>query len=233
MKLLVRFFSSSLGKKYLMAITGLVLYLFVIFHMLGNLQIFLGQEAVNRYASFLKSVPELLWPARITLLLITIVHIVVAVQLVIENRRARGTDYKEKKSLGATLASRSMALSGLIVLGFIIYHLLHFTLGVTNPEFFHFQDHLGRHDVYNMMVRSFQVPYISAIYVIGVGLLCFHLSHGIESMFHSLGIIKNSYHQPLRWFARGFALFLFVGMSSIPVAVLLGLVQPAAELIAS
>ena len=217
-----------------MAGTGLVLYLFVIFHMVGNWQIFIGQDAVNRYATFLKSVPELLWPARIGLLLVVIIHIVVSVQLVIENRRARGSlNYQDKKSLGATLASRTMAISGIIVFSFIVYHLLHFTVGVTNPEFFHLRDALGRHDVYTMIVRSFQVPAISFFYVIGVGLLCVHLSHGIESMFHSLGIIKNSYHKPLRWFARIFSLFLFVGMSSMPIAVLLGLVKPAVNLIAS
>ena len=231
MKLLVRFLSSSLGKKYLMGLTGFVLYLFVIFHMLGNLQIFLGQEAVNRYANFLKSLPELLWLARIGLLLAAIVHVVVAVQLVIENRRARGVNYKEKKSLCATLASRTMALSGVIVLGFIIYHIAHFTLGVTNPEFFHFRDHLGRHDVYNMMVYSFQMPYISILYIVGVGLLCFHLSHGIQSVFHSLGLIKNSYDQPLRWFSWIFSFLLFVGMSSMPVAVLLGVIKPSLPLI--
>lgn len=216
-----------------MAATGLVLYLFVVFHLIGNLQIFLGQEAVNRYATFLKGLPELLWPARIALLLITLTHIVVSIQLVMENRRARGISYQEKKSLGATLASRTMAISGIIVFSFIVYHLLHFTVGVTNPEFFHLKDTLGRHDVYNMMVRSFQVPAISTFYIIGVGLLCVHLSHGIESMFHSLGMIKNSYHQPLKWFAWIFSFLLFVGMSSMPIAVLLGFIKPAINLIAS
>lgn len=226
MKVLVRLLGSSLGKKYIMAITGFILYTFVVFHMLGNLQTFLGQEVVNRYASFLKSLPELLWPARFTLLIVAIIHIVVSVQLIVENRRARKVNYSEKKPMGATLASRLMALSGLVVFAFIVYHILHFTVGITNPDLYALRDPLGRHDVYNMLVYSFQIPYISIAYVIGVALLCFHLSHGIESMFHSLGFIKDSYHWPLRWFARISALFIFIGMSCIPIAVLLGVIQP-------
>jgi succinate dehydrogenase / fumarate reductase cytochrome b subunit len=226
MKVLVRLLGSSLGKKYIMAITGFILYAFVVFHMLGNLQTFLGQEVVNRYASFLKSLPELLWPARFTLLAIAIIHVVVSVQLIIENRRARKVNYSEKKPMGATLASRMMAISGLVVFAFIVYHILHFTVGVTNPDLYALRDSSGRHDVYNMLVYSFQIPYISVAYVIGVALLCFHLSHGIESMFHSLGLIKDSYHWPLRWFARISALFIFIGMSCIPIAVLLGVIQP-------
>ncbi|MBX7158423.1 MAG: succinate dehydrogenase cytochrome b subunit [Verrucomicrobiae bacterium] len=228
MKVLVRVLGSSLGKKYIMAITGFILYTFVVFHMLGNLQTFLGQETVNRYAHFLKSLPEILWPARLTLLAVTIIHIIVAIQLTIENRRARGNlAYSEKKSLGATLASRTMAVSGLIVFAFIVYHLLHFTVGITNPSLYALKDSLGQHDVYNMLVYSFQIPYISIFYIVGVGLLCLHLSHGIESMFHSMGIIKNSYHLPLRWFARIFAFLIFIGMSCIPIAVLMGIIQPA------
>ncbi len=120
--------ASSLGKKYLMALSGCALFLFVIAHLLGNLQIFLGPEALNRYGHFLQTTPELLWPARLGLMALVVVHIVCAVKLTAENRAARPVPYAQHEIVAASYASRTMMMSGLILAAFIVYHLLHFTV---------------------------------------------------------------------------------------------------------
>ncbi|HZF37449.1 MAG TPA: succinate dehydrogenase, partial [Blastocatellia bacterium] len=130
-----RLWRSSLGKKYVMAITGFGLWVFVIVHMLGNLQIFLGPEKINAYAALLKANPALLWSARAGLLFIAILHVTSAAQLVLANRRARPIGYKFKKPVASTFANRTMWISGAILLAFILFHLAHFTFGLVNPEF--------------------------------------------------------------------------------------------------
>ena len=142
MNALKRIYQSSLGKKYLMAISGLLLFLFVIVHMLGNLQIYLGKEAINAYAHFLKSNPEILWAGRIGLLVLAILHVTTALQLAAANRRARPVGYDDGKVYGASFASQAILFSGLIVLAFIIYHLLHLTGGVIQPYAFSSQFHM-------------------------------------------------------------------------------------------
>src|SRR5437660_3085593 len=124
-QLLKRIFGSSLGKKYIMALSGFVLFLFVVGHLAGNLQIFLGPESINRYGHFLQSNPELIWPARIILIVFLLLHVWAAVKLSLENKAARPVSYAQWKPVGSTSASRTMLMSGLIVLIFIIYHLLH------------------------------------------------------------------------------------------------------------
>jgi succinate dehydrogenase / fumarate reductase cytochrome b subunit len=233
MNLCRHLFCSSLGKKYLMAGSGAILFLFVVGHLAGNLQIFLGPEAINRYGHFLQTNVELLWPVRIALLAIIIIHIWSATQLTLENRAARPTPYQQWNPAVATYASRTMMMSGLIVGAFIIYHLLHYTVMVKSinltgkdfdakPEFF---DSEGRHDIYKMMVVGFQQPIVSAFYLVGVGLLCLHLSHGISAMFQSLGWKKNSYGPCLDRGAKWVAALIFLGYSSIPVSILLRWIQ--------
>src|SRR5207237_9250378 len=129
------FFRASVGKKFIVAITGVVLIAFVVGHLLGNLQIFLGQDCVNSYAEHLRQLGPVLWIIRAFLLLNVLLHIFYTISLALENRRARPVSYKKKEHVKATFASRSMALSGLIVLAFIIYHLAHFTVRVTVPLF--------------------------------------------------------------------------------------------------
>jgi succinate dehydrogenase / fumarate reductase, cytochrome b subunit len=225
MRTLFRIYHSTLGKKYLMAVTGLALFVFVIAHMIGNLQIFLGREPLNAYAVFLKSKPALLWGARLGLLAVTALHIVSAVQLVRRNRAARPVKYAVGKPPISTIANRTLILSGLIILAFIIYHLLHFTLGVTNPEDFALRDPLNQHDVYGMVVAGFSNPLVSAFYIAAMALLCLHLSHGVSSMFQSLGIRNNVYDRSFDRFAKTAAAIIFIGNSAIPVAVLAGLVK--------
>src|SRR5256885_953871 len=181
-----------------MALTGVVLVGFVIVHLLGDLQIFLGPEALNRYGNFLQTTPELLWPARIFLLVMVVLHIVAAIALTRENRAARPIPYAHFEIVAASYASRTMFMSGLIVFIFIIYHLLHFTvqmpqINLTGQDFRTLEDVKQRHDVYGMMVIGFRNPLVSGFYVLGVALLSLHLSHGISSLFQSLGLSNRAY----------------------------------------
>ena len=222
MNLFTSLFRSTLGKKYLMAVSGLALLLFVIGHMLGNLQIFLGQEALNAYGAFLKSKAGLLWSARIGLIGLVFLHLWSAITLNAKNKDARPVRYRVNRAVGATYASRTMVWSGVIVLAFIIYHLLHFTLGVTDPNFLKLKDEAGRHDIYTMVIQGFSHPLVSAFYIVAMALLCTHLSHGASSLFQSLGFRSG----PQKRWADRIALLLawgiFVGNSSIPIAVLMG-----------
>src|SRR6267142_304659 len=135
MKVMTHIFGSSLGKKFIMAVSGLVLFLFVIAHLAGNLQIFLGPEAINRYGHFLQSNPELLWPARLFLLLMLALHIWAAATLTIQNRAARPMAYAHYQPVGSSYASRTMLMSGVIVFVFVVYHILHFTVQVSYLNF--------------------------------------------------------------------------------------------------
>lgn len=223
MNLFSRAYHSSLGKKYVMAITGLLLFLFVIVHMAGNLQVYLGPEPMNAYAELLQSKPGLLWTARVGLFVIAVLHIISALQLAAENRAARPQPYAEGKPL-ASLASRTILVSGLIVFAFIIYHLMHFTLGVTNPDFMDLRDG-NRHDVYRMVVEGFRNPYVSVFYIISMGLLCLHLSHGVSSLFQSLGVRRKATAAAFNRFAQMSAIVIFIGNCSIPISILAGVVR--------
>ena len=227
MNLVRRTWHSSLGKKYIMALSGAGLLAFVIGHLLGNLQIFLGPEALNRYGHFLQTTPELIWPARIGLLVLVALHIAAAVRLTQQNRAARPVGYSDFKVVAASYASRTMFMSGLIVLVFIIYHLLHFTvqtpeINFTGQDFKTLHDEQGRHDIYRMMIVGYKRPLVSLFYVIGVGLLCLHLSHGASSMFQSMGWKNKAYGGFLDKFAIVASIVIFLGYISIPAAVLIG-----------
>jgi succinate dehydrogenase / fumarate reductase cytochrome b subunit len=228
MKTLKLIFQSSLGKKYIMAISGLLLFLFVLVHMLGNLQIYLGKEFINSYAHFLKSVPELLWPARIGLLVLAILHITTAIQLARQNSAARPVSYDSGKVYGASFAAQAILFSGLIVLAFIVYHILHFTVGVIQSDALTYTEVFkgeSRHDVYKMMIMGFSNPWISMIYLICMGLLCLHLSHGVSSLFQSLGWKKGVYAGAIDTFAKIAALVIFLGNCSIPISIMLGVIK--------
>lgn len=230
MNVVAGFFKSSLGKKYVMAITGMGLFVFVVGHMLGNLQIFLGPESINRYGSFLQSLGELLWAARIGLIVLVLLHIWSAVKLSAENKAARPVSYGDYKPVGSSYASRTMLMSGLIIAAFIIYHLLHFTVQTpaingAGRDFVQLHDEKGRHDVYRMMVMGFSVWYVSLFYIIAMVLLSLHLSHGVSAMFQSLGLKNRSWKPFIDGFAKFIAIALLIGYCSIPIAVLLGIVK--------
>ena len=227
MNIIANIFSSSLGKKYIMAVTGFVLWLFVLGHLAGNLQVFLGQEAINRYGHFLQSNTELLWPVRVILIIVVLLHIWSATKLSLENKAARPVPYDTYQPVASSYASRTMLMSGLIVLAFIIYHLLHFTaqvqyINLTGQNFVDFTDPEKRHDIFKMMVVGFGNGWVSAFYIVAIGLLCLHLSHGTSSMFQSMGWKSNAYRPFLDCAARAVALVVFLGYISIPVAILLG-----------
>ena len=219
------YFSTSTGKKFLMAVSGLALFGFIVAHLLGNLQIFLGPEALNRYSAFLKGLGELLWIARIGLLVMVAIHIWTAISLTLENRAARPIGYAQKDYIEASYASRTMHWSGIIVLAYIIYHLMHFTFLKVHTQYSGFLDDKGRHDVYRMVVMSFQQPAIAITYVIANFLLATHLSHGIYSMFQSLGLGGQEVRPKLKLASNVIGYGIFLGYASIPLGILLGVVK--------
>ena len=215
----------------IVAITGVILILFVIGHLLGNLQIFLGPDWINGYSQHLRDLGPLLWAIRLFLLCTVVVHIYVTIQLAIANRRARPEAYIDKEHVKATFASRHMVMSGLIILTFLIYHLAHFTFRKTDARFALLNpDPLNHYDVYSMMVYGFQNYLVSGFYILGMWLLALHLSHGSSSFFQSLGLNNRTLTPRLAFGGRVFAWLLFVGYTSIPVAVLLGLIKSAQQL---
>lgn len=220
----MRMLTSSIGRKIIVAVTGVLLILFVIAHLLGNLQLFRGPEALNHYAELLKSMPLVLWGARTGLLFVFVVHVVFAVQLGLENLQARPEPYQREATVEATLASRTMLVTGLLLLLYVIGHLLHFTLGVILPQHFSLHDAAGRPDVFAMVVRSFRNPVVSTLYIAAMLLLWSHLSHGIASVFQTVGLRgrrSGALIDRLGWIV---ATVLVLGYLSIPIAVLLGIV---------
>lgn len=254
---LVRLLRSSLGKKYLMALTGVALVGFVLIHMLGNLQIFLGQDAINAYAYQLQNLPmPIKWGFRIGLLAMVAIHVWMAVVLTIENRRARPQGYAAEQTIQASYASRTMPVTGGIVLLFIIFHLLHYTVRVIPGHLYEEAIQFARPllatngtqvsevaaqiaiplgnaqvvglDVYNMMVAGFSYWWISIFYIVATGLLCSHLAHGVSSMFQSMGWRNRRWRVILDRAAVAYGWFIFLGFAAIPVAVLAGLLKPIA-----
>ena len=222
------FCHSSVGRKMVVAVTGVILILFVIGHLLGNLQIYLGPEWINAYSQHLRDLGPLLWLIRLFLLTAVILHIYFTVLLAIENRRARPEAYRDRNYVKASWASRHMVVSGLVVLAFIIFHLLHFTARKFNPQFPLLKlDPLNRYDVYSMMVYGFQNVYVSIFYIVGLFLLTLHLTHGSSSFFQSLGLNNERLTPKLAIAGRIFAWLLFIGYTSIPLAVLLGFIKAA------
>ena len=208
-----------------MALTGVGLVLFLIVHMAGNLQMFAGQDAMNAYGVTLRKVPLLLWVVRLGLIAIAVVHVVMSLRLKLQNRAARPVPYAFKDTVRATLASRTMVVSGLIILAFAVYHLLHFTFGVTDPKNFHLTDDQGRHDVYNMVVHGFQNIFVSGFYILALVLLFLHLSHGASSFFQSLGWNHPRWNAFINKFGPALAWLLCLGFVSIPIAVLVGFIE--------
>jgi len=205
-----------------MALSGFVAFGYAVGHMLGNLQIFIGQNQINLYAKALHSMGPLLWLVRGFLIVCIALHIWLGLQLRIENWAARPDAYARKKSVKTGLAARTMIWTGAIIFAFVIYHIMQFTVRSTDPRFEHLLDGLGRHDVYSMVILGFQNLWISGFYIVAVGLVCFHLSHGIWSMFQSLGWNNKRSERWLKGFAVVVATVLFLGYISIPIAVLSG-----------
>lgn len=232
MNLIERVWQSSLGKKYIMALTGAALLVFVMAHLLGNLQVFGSPDRINAYGYFLRSKPGLLWSARLGLLACVGLHVAAAASLTAMNQNARVASYHGGASYGSTLASRTMLVSGIVLFAFVLYHLAHFTallpsvngvgdfrkLEVTLPG--------GEktHDIYAMMVLGFQVWWVVLFYLVALALLFMHLSHGAASMFQSLGWRNHVWWPRISAFARVASVAIFVGYAAIPISIYLRMV---------
>jgi succinate dehydrogenase / fumarate reductase cytochrome b subunit len=222
----VRFYEAPIGKKAVMAITGVLLFGYVIAHLLGNLQIYGDPEQINRYAALLHNPANamLLWAARIVLLLAVVLHITAAVQLWGQNNAARPVQYRKKADVPTSYAARTMRWSGVIIAAFVIFHVAHLTAGAVPglP-----QEEIGLHqpDVRANVIHGFQNIGVSIFYIAAMILLCMHLYHGIWSMFQSLGLFHPRYTPAIKKGAALIAILIAVGNISIPVAVLAGVLQ--------
>lgn len=214
-----RFLTSSVGLKVVMALTGLALSLFVLLHMLGNLQAFQGAEALNDYAKLLRKEPALLWTARVGLLATIALHVYAFVALARRNAAARPIAYGHKRAWReSTYASRTMRITGPLLLLFIVYHLLHLTKGAVHPDFV-------EGDVYHNVVTGLG-GVVGAVYIVAMTLLAFHLWHGIWSMMGTLGFREGRYGSAGRHAATAFATLVAVGFALVPLMVMLGVVAP-------
>ena len=222
---LTRCLGSSIGRKGLMGITGILLSLFLIAHLVGNLLVYAGQDAVNHYAHAIKGNAALLWAMRGGLFLVFVAHIILGISLSLENRRARPIKYVKESTQVASLASRTMLLTGLLVLTYLLFHLLHFTLGVVGHDAWSSKLADGSQDVYTMIILGFQNPILSIVYLISMVLLYLHLSHGLKSFWQSLGWNHPVYRPMFEKFGAGLAAILVIGFASIPLTILLGIIH--------
>ena len=221
------FFRSSIGKKLVVAVTGVMLLGFVVAHLIGNLQFFAGPHVINEYGTKLRHLPfGGLWVLRIGLLIAAVLHIVTTILLVKANRAAKGAGYEFKASVQAKIATRLMALSGILLLSYIVFHLLHFTTHSIDPAYARWMDGED-HDVYRMIVAGFGSRAISIFYIIAMVLLAMHLSHGAASLFQTLGLRTKKMACCLGLCAQVAAWVICAGYVSIPVAVMAGLYDKA------
>jgi succinate dehydrogenase / fumarate reductase cytochrome b subunit len=215
---------TSLGTKVVVALSGLGFAGFVVFHMLGNLQVFEGPDALNTYAAFLRELPILLWSARIGLLAVVALHIVMGIRLAIHNRQARPEPYRVHTYRKASVASRTMALSGIVLLLFIVFHLLHFTAGVIDTSYTDRVDPRGHRDVYSRVVHAFQNPLFVVLYLIAQAVLWLHLSHGVSSSLQTLGFEHPLLNRLFRAAGPLVAAIVVLGNVAIILAIAFGVV---------
>ncbi len=224
----LRLYRSTIGKKVIMAVTGIILVAFVVLHMLGNLQVFVGPEKMNRYAAFLQGLGELLWLARIILLIALILHVMMAWQLMQRSRMARPLGYQQREPQVSTVASRTMRWGGVLILVFVIFHILHFTTGTLFPyasrtdAMYPAFDHAN---VYGNIIAAFRSPWVVTFYVVAMLFLLLHLFHGAWASLRTLGLVKPSPRPLQRPVATIIALAVWLGFTAIPVAVFLGVIR--------
>ncbi len=212
---MMAFCRSMVGKKAVLAATGFVLFLFLIGHLLGNLLIFVGREQLNAYAAFLKRAGELLWAARLILLVALTLHILASLQITLVNWKARPIDYVVKQAVETGYAARTMIVSGPLVFLYVVYHLLMFTFLTTGPGY-------SETDVYRNVVLAFQVPAISGVYILALLILGMHLYHGVWSMCQTLGL---EWSGSRRTIATCTVVAIAGGYSLIPLAILTGVLR--------
>ncbi len=212
------FYRGTIGKKAVMAVTGIILVGWILGHVLGNLLVFRGPAALNEYGALLKSNAVFLWVMRGGLFVTVVLHVTAAVQLVRQQAASRPVGYAKQVPQEATFASRSIRWGGLIIALFIVYHLLHFTTGTLHPSFSHT-------DVYANMVSAFSIPWVAAIYLVAVAALGLHLFHGVWSIFQTLGVSSQSITVFRRRFSVGIAGIVFFGFTAIVLAILFRLLD--------
>jgi succinate dehydrogenase / fumarate reductase cytochrome b subunit len=225
MNRLVRLFGASVGRKLVAATTGFLLIAFLIGHLFGNLKVFQGPESLNAYAAFLQGHP-LVWVFRAGLLTVFVLHVWATLSLAVENRAARPERYHLYRPQVATFVSRSMAVTGILIFAFVVYHLLHFTFGVVGPGGTAFAQAHERLDVYAMVVQSFRNPLISGTYLVAMLVLGLHLLHGAASAFQSFGVRHESYDALIKGACLALTALLALGNAAIALLVLLGRVSP-------
>ena len=222
---LLQFWKSSIGKKLIVAVTGILLVGFLVAHMVGNMLVYQGQEDLNKYAYFLHHFLHGwgIWLFRLGLIGAFALHIVATIALTRQNKEARNTRYAHEETVQAPRSSRIMIWSGLTVLGFVIFHILHFTIPV-HPDLQGLKDPNDAKmvDVYTMVVRGFQNPLVVLFYIVAISLLCSHLMHGISSLFQTLGLRSEKTRLLIKRVGVGLALVLWLGFISIPVVVVMG-----------
>jgi succinate dehydrogenase / fumarate reductase cytochrome b subunit len=223
----VAFYRSTIGKKIIMGITGLVGVGFVILHMAGNLQAFIGSSKLNDYGAMLHGpLAEVTWLLRIVLIVAVVLHVLMAYQLTQLSNAARPIGYQQKVPQVSTLASRTMKWGGLLLLLFIVVHILHFTTETIDPAGWRgMTDNHGNRDVYGNIVASFRIWWVSAFYIIAMLALGLHLYHGAWSSIRTLGYAKPSRHPLRRKIALAIAAIVWLGFTLVPVGVVVGLIR--------
>lgn len=211
---LQRLLTSSIGLKIIMAVTGVILSGFVLGHMLGNLQVFQGAEAIDAYGALLHKEPALLWAVRLGLLTAVGLHIWAYLALTRKNLKARPVAYQGRKYRESTFASRSMTITGPLILLFVIYHLLHLTTGTVHPSF-------EEGKVYHNLTTGL-AGVAGLIYIVAMVMLSFHLWHGVWSLFQTLGLPEERYRSLGRRFATIFTVLVTLGFIAVPLAVMTG-----------
>ncbi len=224
-KSLCQFWKSSIGKKLVVAVTGAMLVLFLLGHIAGNLLVFQGPHAMNDYAEFLHTMlhGQGVWIARIGLLLAFALHIYATIELTRQNRAAKTEKYEHDATVVASRSSRIMIWSGLVVLAFVVFHILHFTVRI-DPALANMPDpdQSGRHDAWGMVIKGFQNPLVSIFYLIAITLLCSHLSHGIGSIFQTLGLRTRKSSDGIAKLSLILSIVIWLGFISIPLSVMFG-----------
>lgn len=223
----VQMYRSTIGKKIIMAVTGLIGIGFVVGHMAGNLQVFVGRDKLNAYGALLHGpLGEGLWLVRVVLLVAVVLHVLMAYQLTLRARAARPVGYKERTPQVSTWGSRTMRWGGALLLLFIILHILHFTTGQLDPADWHDRlDAVGRRDVYGNLVASFRIWWVAAFYVLAMLFLGLHLYHGAWSSVRTLGYAKSSANPLRRRIALLVAVIVWLGFTIVPLGVLAGFIH--------
>ncbi len=220
----MQWYKSSLGKKFIMAVTGLIMVLFVAVHMLGNFSLFYGADGINAYAAQLRAFGPGLWIFRLVMLTAFLVHIWMGVSLYFENKSARPVEYMRKVNERTSFSARTMIWTGVLLGAFVVYHILHFTTHNVHTQFSPGLDAAGRTDVFTMVVSSFQLSAIAAIYIAAMVVLLLHLAHGIQSFFQSLGLNNDATLPQFERGGRVVAFVLMLGFILVPITIVVGLV---------